>query len=245
MSGAPVVRLGVALPVFEPSASPALEAAEEAEAAGLDGVFCYDHLWPLGNPTMPARALFPLLGALAARTERLLIGPLVARIGIMEPEHLVTSLLAVEALSGGRLIAGLGTGDAKNAPENAAYGVAFAPAGERRAQLEEVATRLVAAGVTTWVGGGAPATNAIALRLGCPLNFWAAAPDDLAAHARLGPVTWAGNLPGDRAEAAARLSGVALAGAGWIIVHWPGRAGRLVEAAAAAGLARAAPPPGA
>src|SRR6185312_10035355 len=135
-------------------------------------------------------------------------------------------------------IAGIGTGDSKNAPENAAYGVEFAPAQARREMLEELAEALVAAGVATWIGGGAPETNAIARRLGCPLNLWAATPERVAAAARLGAVTWAGNLPRDDLAAARLLSDLAEAGASWVIVHWPGDARPLLAAAQAAGIVR-------
>ncbi|MGH6878742.1 MAG: LLM class flavin-dependent oxidoreductase [Rhizomicrobium sp.] len=230
------VRLGVALPVFSSSPEVALRAAGEAERAGLDGIFVYDHLWPLGAPGHPAHSLFPLLGALAARTSVVALGPLVARVGLVANDELLTMLLAVERLSDGRLIAGLGTGDHKNAHENAAYGVALAPAGTRRVLLENAAARLLDAGVETWIGAGAPETNAIARRMGCPLNFWAATPERTAAAARLGIVTWAGDLPADDGEAAGLLADLGAAGASWIIVHWPRRAERLVEAAVTSGL---------
>ena len=42
-----------------------------AEALGLDGVFVFDHLWPIGNPDgVGAARATPLLGALAAETTR-------------------------------------------------------------------------------------------------------------------------------------------------------------------------------
>ena len=47
-----------------------LEAAHRAFAAGVDGVFCYDHLWPLGQPDRPALAPFPILATLAASLRR-------------------------------------------------------------------------------------------------------------------------------------------------------------------------------
>ena len=69
----------------------AFAAAEEAVAAGIDGLFCYDHLWPMGQPERPALAPFPLLGALAARFgpsgdgtgDGPFFGTLVARIGLV------------------------------------------------------------------------------------------------------------------------------------------------------------------
>ena len=48
------MRLGVTLPQFREDAEPALAAARRAETAGLDGVFVFDHLWPLHQPERPA-----------------------------------------------------------------------------------------------------------------------------------------------------------------------------------------------
>jgi len=59
------MRTGVILPSFRADADAAFAAAGQAAAAGLDGVFCYDHLWPMGQPERPALAPFPLLAAIA------------------------------------------------------------------------------------------------------------------------------------------------------------------------------------
>ncbi len=49
------------LPTFETSVLPAIDFANEAESIGLDGVFGYDHLWPMGHPGLPSISVFPLL----------------------------------------------------------------------------------------------------------------------------------------------------------------------------------------
>jgi hypothetical protein len=43
------MRIGVILPTFRDTPDEALETAARAEALGLDGVFCYDHVWPMGQ----------------------------------------------------------------------------------------------------------------------------------------------------------------------------------------------------
>ncbi|HEV8064481.1 MAG TPA: hypothetical protein VGP46_06600, partial [Acidimicrobiales bacterium] len=58
------------LPTFARQARRALEAAAEAESLGLHGVFMFDHLWPIGDPTRPSLSLYPTLGAVVAGTER-------------------------------------------------------------------------------------------------------------------------------------------------------------------------------
>ena len=57
------------LPTFEVSIGPAVAAAEAAEAAGLDGIFAFDHLWPIGHPGLPSLSMFPVLAAAAERDE--------------------------------------------------------------------------------------------------------------------------------------------------------------------------------
>ncbi|HEY4700455.1 MAG TPA: LLM class flavin-dependent oxidoreductase, partial [Streptosporangiaceae bacterium] len=74
------MRIGITLPQFEHGADHALEAARRAESLGIDGVFCFDHLWPIGKPGRPALSSGPLLGALAASTSTITIGSLVSRV---------------------------------------------------------------------------------------------------------------------------------------------------------------------
>ncbi len=53
--------------------------AHRALAAGVDGVFCYDHLWPIGQPDRPALAPFPILATLAASVRQGRRAPAVGR----------------------------------------------------------------------------------------------------------------------------------------------------------------------
>jgi alkanesulfonate monooxygenase SsuD/methylene tetrahydromethanopterin reductase-like flavin-dependent oxidoreductase (luciferase family) len=230
------MRIGVVLPTFAPTAADALGAAAEAEGSGLHGVFAYDHLWPMGHPGRPALSPYPVLGAIAARTSGLRLGTLVARVGLAPDAVVLEELLSLDALSGGRLVAGVGTGDAKSAAENFAYGVAFAPAAERRASVTGVVAGLLSAGVPAWVGGGSAATNAVARATGAALNLWAADPVAVAVAAKEGEVTWGGVLPEEPAAAAALLYELALAGATWAVVNWPGSCAPVAAAASTAGV---------
>ena len=54
------MNVGVLLPTFRDSAHDALATAAEAASHSLDGVFAYDHLWPMGQPERPALAPFPV-----------------------------------------------------------------------------------------------------------------------------------------------------------------------------------------
>lgn len=224
------------LPTFRDGAREALEAARDAEDAGLHGVFAYDHLWPMGEPGRPAISPYPLLGAVAELTSRIRVGTLVARVGLVPDEDVVAELATLDELSGGRLTAGVGTGDRKSAAENLAFGVPMAPVAERQASLRTVVAALAGAGREIWVGGGLPSTNAIARETGATLNLWGAAPEQVAAHVADGPVSWGGGWPKDPGGPPRRLEALAAAGATWAVFTWPGSVAAIVGAAEAVGI---------
>ena len=66
------VRVGLTLPSFVEDPEIPIAVARAAEAAGLDAVFVFDHLWR-GDPPKrrPALECFALLGAVAAETTRI------------------------------------------------------------------------------------------------------------------------------------------------------------------------------
>lgn len=225
------MRVGVTLPTFRDDTL-ALAAARRAEELGLDGVFVFDHLWPMGAPLRPALSAFPVLGAIAASTERVSFGPLVARIGLVPDEILVAELLSLEVMAPGRLIAGLGTGDSKSAAENRAFGIPFDPPDERRMALRRCARHVLDAGVPVWVGGGAPSTVELAVELGCAVNLWEGQPAAVAGLLPRCEVTWAGPVAGDVPEIAQWLQEVAGAGATWAVCAWPEAIEAVAEAAA-------------
>lgn len=215
--------MGVTLPQFRSDAEAALAAARRAEELGLDGVFVFDHLWPMGRPDRPIVASVPLLGALAADTSRVAIGSLVMRVGLVPDGMLVAALRRVDEISGGRLVAGLGTGDRLSAAENRAFGVEYPPADARRRSLEWCAGQLRSAGLPVWIGAGAvvsAGTREVAVRTGAAVNVWdtgtAAVEDE-----REVEVTWGGPLPGGPLAVATRIEELADAGATWVVCGWP------------------------
>jgi alkanesulfonate monooxygenase SsuD/methylene tetrahydromethanopterin reductase-like flavin-dependent oxidoreductase (luciferase family) len=227
------MKVGITLPQFRDEADSAIEAACNAESLGLDGVFCFDHLWPMGQPDRPALSSGPLLGALAASTSAIAIGTLVARIGLLPDEVLVAELAGVDRISEGRLIAGLGTGDHLSRAENEAFGIPFEPADVRRDRLASVAVAVAARGIPVWVGGGHPATVALARTVEVAVNLWGGEPDRVAELTEAGyEVTWGGPVEGDVSEAAARLVELATAGATWAVCAWPESLEVIAEAAA-------------
>ncbi|MGI8983891.1 MAG: LLM class flavin-dependent oxidoreductase, partial [Acidimicrobiales bacterium] len=150
------MKVGVTLPQFRHDAEAAVGVARRAEAAGLDGVFVFDHLWPIGQRMRPALHSLTLLGALAAETGRVALGTLVARVGLVPDAVLVHGLVTLHRMTGHRLIAALGTGDSLNREENEAYGLPFAPVAERLASVADCWRGLRAAGTPNRVGGRLP-----------------------------------------------------------------------------------------
>ena len=217
------MKVGITLPQFRDEGDAALAAARRAEELGIDGVFCFDHLWPMGQPGRPALSSGPLLGALAASTSTITLGTLVARIGLLPDEVLVEVLCGVHAISGGRLIAGIGTGDRLSREENESYGIPFETAAVRRERLATVATEVRGAGVPVWVGGGRPEMVSLARATGAAVNVWQVDATPVAGLVAQGvEVTWGGPVGDTLAEVTATLGEVAAAGASWAVCAWPG-----------------------
>lgn len=209
-----------------------MAAARRAEELGLDGVFVFDHLWPMGRPDRPIVASVPLLGALAVETSRVAIGSLVMRVGLVPDRQLVRALLRVDEISGGRLIAGLGTGDRLSAAENRAFGVDYPPAHERRGSLEWCAEQLRSAGPPVWIGAGAvvsEGTREVAVRVGAAVNVWDTGTAAVADEGQV-EVTWGGPVPGGPLAVATRIEELAAAGATWVVCGWPGSLEAVAEA---------------
>ena len=101
------MKLGVLLPTFRNGSDDALAFAGEAARQGIDGVFAYDHLWPMGSPERPALSPFPVLSAIATKHDALIVAPLVARVGLVGTRHLVSQFRTLNALAPGRVIASL------------------------------------------------------------------------------------------------------------------------------------------
>ncbi len=207
------MKLGVLLPTFRDGARDALARADEAAEAGIDGVFAYDHLWPMGSPQRPSLAPFGLLSVIARRHGDLVVGPLVARVSLVGTEHLVRQFETLHSLAPGRVIGALGTGDKLSAPENEAYGLPALSGDERRELLAAAATALSGT-MPIWVGAGSEATNSLARELGATINLWDWSAPRVSSMSATGPVCWAGPAKGDLLTT---LSALSDAGATWAV----------------------------
>jgi alkanesulfonate monooxygenase SsuD/methylene tetrahydromethanopterin reductase-like flavin-dependent oxidoreductase (luciferase family) len=132
-------RIGVQLPEVERRVDwpELLSMARTAEAVGFDSLWLGDHLLydlPDGGRRGPWEA-WTSLAAIAAVTERVELGPLVASTSFHAPAMLAKQAATVDAISGGRLILGLGAG--WNEREYRAFGF---PYDHRVSRFEEAFT---------------------------------------------------------------------------------------------------------
>ena len=99
------------LPIFDELADPATLArlAVRAEDRGWDGVFLWDHVVyrpPVTSATDPWIAL----AAIASATERVQIGPMVTPLARRRPWIVARQAVALDRLSAGRFVLGVGLG---------------------------------------------------------------------------------------------------------------------------------------
>ena len=110
------MKLGLVLTVFTADPAKPLASAGRAAAAGYDAVFSSDHLFPPGAPDRPSLEPYTLLAAIAAAQPRLGVGVLVTRAGFRPLGMLAKQAAALDTVTGGRAVLGLGAGDATAAP---------------------------------------------------------------------------------------------------------------------------------
>jgi alkanesulfonate monooxygenase SsuD/methylene tetrahydromethanopterin reductase-like flavin-dependent oxidoreductase (luciferase family) len=120
-------RVGIQLPEVERDVRWAeyVAMARAAEEVGFDGIYVGDHLLYRGDgrPERGPWGAWTLLAALAAITERVGLGPLVACAGFHPPAVLAKMAATVTEISGGRFVLALGAG--WNEAEFRAFGIPF------------------------------------------------------------------------------------------------------------------------
>jgi len=135
------VRLGIQLPEVEREVRwpEYLALARAAEAAGFDSIWLGDHLLYRGDggPERGPWEAWTLLAALAAQTERVRLGPLVACAGFHPPGLIAKMAATIDEVSGGRFVLGLGAG--WNEQEFSAFGIPY----DRRVSRFEEAFAIV------------------------------------------------------------------------------------------------------
>ncbi|HUC36847.1 MAG TPA: LLM class F420-dependent oxidoreductase [Acidimicrobiales bacterium] len=112
--------------------------ASTAETSGFDSLWVMDHFFQIpnvGGIEEPMFEAYTLLGGLAARTSRARLGTMVTGVTYRNPALLAKQVTAVDVLSGGRAV--LGIGAAWFDREHQGLGFAFPPLAERFGRLEE------------------------------------------------------------------------------------------------------------
>src|ERR1019366_2077647 len=128
-----MTRYGVLLPTFDPlragGAWPVAQAARTAEDLGFDAVWTGDHL-ACPAPGLDAPSC---LAAAAAVTVRVSLGFSVMLLALRSPAWAAKQLTTIDALSGGRLVLGVGVGG--EFPEE--FTAAGVPVAERGRRVDE------------------------------------------------------------------------------------------------------------
>jgi coenzyme F420-dependent glucose-6-phosphate dehydrogenase len=131
-----MLRLGYKASAEQFGPTELLDFSCKAEAVGFDSVFVSDHFQPFKHTGGHAPASLPWLGALGARTSRLIIGTSVLTPTFRYHPGVVAQAFATLAVMfPGRVILGLGSGESLN--DVPALAIKWPPFKERQARLRE------------------------------------------------------------------------------------------------------------
>ncbi|MBA2608536.1 MAG: TIGR03560 family F420-dependent LLM class oxidoreductase [Actinobacteria bacterium] len=123
-----------------------LELTMHCESTDWDGVYYADHFMPNSGDTTPLDGdtleCWSVIAGLAATVPRLRIAPLVTSVTYRHPAVLANIATAVDNMSGGRLLLGIGAGWQEN--EHLAYGIELGTIKERLDRFEEACAVLTA-----------------------------------------------------------------------------------------------------
>jgi len=148
------LRVGIQLPEVERDVRwPEYVAmARAAEASGFDSMWVGDHLLYRADerPERGPWEAWTMLAGLAAVTDRVRLGPLVACLGFHAPGLIAKMAATVDEQSGGRLVLGVGAG--WNEPEFRAFGLPFDHRVSRFEESFEIVRRLLSGERVTFRG---------------------------------------------------------------------------------------------
>jgi len=166
------VKIGIALPIAEQDDGTVhryrqiREMAVNAERAGFDSLWIFDHL-VYRFPEAPTRGVWEawtFLTGLADATSRVEIGTIVLCTAFRNPAVLAKMVDALDDLSDGRLILGLGAG--WHQPEFEAFGLPFDHLASRFEESMEIIAPLVREGAVDFTGTYYQAPDCVSLPRG-------------------------------------------------------------------------------
>jgi probable F420-dependent oxidoreductase len=159
------VRVGIQLPEVEREVRwpEYLAMARAAEAVGFASIWVGDHLLYRGDDGRERGPwdAWTLLGALAAATQRVQLGPLVACTAFHPPGLIARMAATLAEVSGGRFVLGLGAG--WNEEEFRAFGLPFDHRVSRFEESFTIIRRLLAGERVTLAGSHLQAQDAVLL----------------------------------------------------------------------------------
>jgi F420-dependent oxidoreductase-like protein len=114
-----------------------LRVAQESERLGFDAFFRSDHYQRIGpgDPGPGPTDAWVVLAGLARETRTIRLGTMVSSVTFRQPGPLAIAVATVDAMSGGRVELGMGSGWFER--EHRSYGIPFPPVAERFDLLEE------------------------------------------------------------------------------------------------------------
>lgn len=134
-----MLKLGYKASAEQFGPGPLLDFSTQAEAAGFDSVFVSDHFQPWKHNDGHAPSSLAWLGALGARTSRVVIGTSVLTPTFRYHPSIVAQVFGtLGAMFPGRVVLGIGTGESLN--EVPATGAPWPEFKERFARLREAVT---------------------------------------------------------------------------------------------------------
>lgn len=137
--------IDLAVNPFEADVGWMVEMAVAAEERGYAAVWVADHFSGAVVDRRWSRDPFVCLGAIAASTQQVDLGVLVANMRNRHPAQLASAVNSLQSLAPGRVRLGIGSGavpDSRFAAEHEAIGTDLADAAGRRAQLVDSITAL-------------------------------------------------------------------------------------------------------
>jgi alkanesulfonate monooxygenase SsuD/methylene tetrahydromethanopterin reductase-like flavin-dependent oxidoreductase (luciferase family) len=143
-----MARTALFYPNFGPLADPRVLVglSVEAEAAGWDGVFLWDHV-QYRAPTTDVGDPWTSLAAMALATEKIVLGPMVTPLARRRPQIVARQSTTIDQISDGRFVLGVGLGLDASGAELSSFGEEVDD--KRRAVMFDEALDLVQA---LWTG---------------------------------------------------------------------------------------------